>query len=99
MAEHMRPFLDARWRSCEREVEAGRLREHDPVELMQLVYGAVLDVLLGRGLPRARCPARTDDARGAGALPRRAHRDAAGRARAALSRPERNGSRSITAWR
>jgi TetR/AcrR family transcriptional regulator len=41
MAEHMRPFLDRAVRFLEREVAAGRLREHDPVELMQLVYGAV----------------------------------------------------------
>ena len=41
MAEHMRPFLDRAVAFLEREVAAGRLREHDPVELMQLVYGAV----------------------------------------------------------
>src|SRR5690348_16670639 len=41
MAEHMRPFLDRAIAFLEREVAAGRLREHDPVELMQLVYGAV----------------------------------------------------------
>ena len=41
MAEHMRPFLDRAVAFLEREIAAGRLREHDPVELMQLVYGAV----------------------------------------------------------
>src|SRR3954451_13416731 len=41
MAEHMRPFLERAVAFLEREVEAGRLREHDPVELMQVVYGAV----------------------------------------------------------
>jgi TetR/AcrR family transcriptional regulator len=41
MAEHMRPFLERAVAFLRREVEAGRLREHDPVELMQLVYGAV----------------------------------------------------------
>jgi TetR/AcrR family transcriptional regulator len=41
MAEHMRPFLDRAIAFLEREVEAGRLREHDPLELMQLIYGAV----------------------------------------------------------
>jgi TetR/AcrR family transcriptional regulator len=41
MAEHMRPFLDRAVAFLRREVAAGRLREHDPVELMQLVYGAV----------------------------------------------------------
>src|SRR3954471_13203895 len=41
MAEHMRPFLERALAFLEREIEAGRLREHDSVELMQLVYGAV----------------------------------------------------------
>ena len=41
MAEHMRPFLDRAVAFLEREVEAERLRPHDPFELMQLVYGAV----------------------------------------------------------
>lgn len=41
MAEHMRPLFDRAVAFLRREVEAGRLREHDPIELMQLVYGAV----------------------------------------------------------
>jgi TetR/AcrR family transcriptional regulator len=41
MAEHMRPFLERAVAFLEREVQAGRLRAHDPLELMQLVYGAV----------------------------------------------------------
>jgi TetR/AcrR family transcriptional regulator len=41
MAEHMRPFLERALAFLRREVQAGRLREHDSVELMQLVYGAV----------------------------------------------------------
>src|SRR6195952_1440017 len=41
MAEHMRPFPVRAIGFLEREVEAGRLRPHDPIELMQLVYGAV----------------------------------------------------------
>jgi TetR/AcrR family transcriptional regulator len=42
MVEHMRPFLDRAIAFLQREVAAGRLREHDPVELMQLTYGAVM---------------------------------------------------------
>ena len=41
MAEHMRPFLVRAVAFLEREIAAGRLRPHDPEELMQLVYGAV----------------------------------------------------------
>src|SRR3954451_4814683 len=41
MAEHMRPFLDRAVAFLGREVDAGRLRPHDPIELMQVVYGAV----------------------------------------------------------
>jgi TetR/AcrR family transcriptional regulator len=41
MAEHMRPFLVRAVAFQEREIAAGRLRPHDPEELMQLVYGAV----------------------------------------------------------
>src|SRR4051812_13204102 len=41
MAEHMRPFIERAVAFLEREVAAGRLREHDPLELMQIVYGAV----------------------------------------------------------
>jgi TetR/AcrR family transcriptional regulator len=41
MAEHMRPFLERAVAFLEREVAAGRLRAHDPLELVQIVYGAV----------------------------------------------------------
>jgi TetR/AcrR family transcriptional regulator len=41
MVEHMRPFLNRAIAFLEREMEAGRLREHDPGELMQIVYGAI----------------------------------------------------------
>src|ERR1700754_315415 len=41
MADHMRPFLVRAVAFLEGEVAEGRLREHDPIELMQLVYGAV----------------------------------------------------------
>ena len=41
MVDHLRPFFDRAVAFLRREVTAGRLREHDPVELMQLVYGAV----------------------------------------------------------
>lgn len=41
MAEHMRPFLDRAVAFMHGEIREGRLRPHDPIELMQLVYGAV----------------------------------------------------------
>ena len=51
---YMRPLLDAAVRFLRREVEAGQLREHDPVELVQLCYGAVLTPFSDAPL-RARC--------------------------------------------
>jgi hypothetical protein len=42
MADHMRPFLEQAVGFLEREMDEGRLRRHDAVELMQLVYGAVM---------------------------------------------------------
>jgi TetR/AcrR family transcriptional regulator len=53
IAEHMRPFLERAVAFLRREVEAGRLREHDPVELMQIVYGAVMTYFSDAGF-RAR---------------------------------------------
>lgn len=40
-AEVLGPFLEEAVEFLEREMEAGRLRLHDPIELMQLCYGAV----------------------------------------------------------
>lgn len=42
IAEFVRPFLERSIAFLERETAAGRLRSHDPLELMQVVYGAVL---------------------------------------------------------
>jgi AcrR family transcriptional regulator len=53
MADHMRPFLEQAVDFLRREVAAGRLREHDPVELMQLTYGAVMSFFSDAGF-RAR---------------------------------------------
>jgi TetR/AcrR family transcriptional regulator len=53
IAEHMRPFFDRAVVFLRGEVEAGRLREHDPIELIQLVYGAVMTYFSDAGF-RAR---------------------------------------------
>ena len=53
MADHMRPFLEQAVEFLHAEVAAGRLREHDPVELIQLAYGAVLSFFSDAGF-RAR---------------------------------------------
>ncbi len=53
MADHMRPFLAQAVEFLRGEVEAGRLREHDPVELIQLAYGAVMSFFSDSGF-RAR---------------------------------------------
>ena len=53
MADHMRPFFSQAVEFLRREVAAGRLREHDPVELMQLTYGAVMSFFSDAGF-RAR---------------------------------------------
>lgn len=42
MADFLRPFLADAVRFLEREVTEGRLRPHDPLELMQICYGSVL---------------------------------------------------------
>ncbi len=42
IASFMRPFLDRAVAFLERETAAGRLRPHDPLELMQVCYGSVL---------------------------------------------------------
>ena len=53
IAEHMRPFLHRAVAFLGREVAAGRLRQHDSIELMQLVYGAVMTYFSDAGF-RAR---------------------------------------------
>src|SRR3954452_7254813 len=53
IVEHMRPFFDRAVVFLRGEVEAMRLREHDPVELMQLLYGAVMTYFSDAGF-RAR---------------------------------------------
>jgi TetR/AcrR family transcriptional regulator len=53
MADHMRPFFSQAVEYLRQEVAAGRLREHDPVELIQLSYGAVMSFFSDAGF-RAR---------------------------------------------
>jgi TetR/AcrR family transcriptional regulator len=53
IAEHLRPFFDRAVAFLRAEVAAGRLREHDPIELMQLCYGAVMTYFSDAGF-RAR---------------------------------------------
>src|SRR3954453_6350038 len=42
IVDHLRPFFDDAVAFMREEMAAGRLRDQDPIELMQLVYGAVL---------------------------------------------------------
>ena len=49
----MRPFFSQAVEFLNQEVAAGRLREHDPVELVQLAYGAVMSFFSDAGF-RAR---------------------------------------------
>ncbi len=54
MAEHMRPFLDrAIGVPASARSRRGGCAPHDPVELMQLVYGAVSTYFSDAGLPGA----------------------------------------------
>jgi TetR/AcrR family transcriptional regulator len=53
MVEHLRPFFDRAVAFLRGEVAAGRLRAHDPIELMQLCYGAVMTYFSDAGF-RAR---------------------------------------------
>jgi TetR/AcrR family transcriptional regulator len=53
MADHMRPFFSQAVEYLRQEIAAGRLREHDPVELIQLTYGAVMSFFSDAGF-RAR---------------------------------------------
>jgi TetR/AcrR family transcriptional regulator len=71
MADHMRPFLDRAVDYLRREVAAGRLRDHDSVELMQLIYGAVMTFFSDAGFR-----ARLLDEDPLGELPRARFRDA-----------------------
>jgi AcrR family transcriptional regulator len=53
MVDHLRPFFDRAVAFLRGEIAAGRLRDHDPVELMQLLYGAVMTYFSDAGF-RAR---------------------------------------------
>ncbi len=53
IAGSLRPFLERAIAFLEREMAAGRLRRHDPLELMQICYGAVFTYFSDAGF-RAR---------------------------------------------
>jgi len=98
----VRPLLDRAVAFLEREMRAGRLRRHDPLELMQICYGAVFtyfsdaryrERLLGKD-PLS--PAALRRHRGAFTELLRAALEPPSD-KASLSEPERKGRRSISA--
>ena len=50
LGDYARPFVERAVAFLEREVEAGRLRPHDPLELMQVYYGTVFTYFSDAGL-------------------------------------------------
>jgi AcrR family transcriptional regulator len=82
ITDSLRPFLYRAVAFLEREMDAGRLRRHDPLELMQICYGAVFTFFSDA---RFRARLLDSDPLSADALTR--HRDALTRLLDAALRP------------